>query len=874
MKKTHRIPAAEATGVTFPADLDIRNLQDKLRALIIKQYPFKDADRTWFDINALTIAFLVYTDDDDLLWKVEYTLNELNEPVLGNRTKVETQFVAAESRTFKTAESLNGTLTQGNEKSGRVWDVRIITEGPQKNPNTDLSAFGIAGKVGRKVYTAESLLGAVTDKVFEDIPFIVRSDAEHLATMRGGSKDEAKKIGGNFRNVQAAETADGKVTVAAQLYLRNNKPGNATKDFLLKRVAAGESIPYELSWTGDIDGHIPDITKAIPDVIVTKIVDAYSCDPVFAGNAGGMILQAAETASHNTYFNSLSGMITDKKLLACLMRIRAKAAEAGIEGATDTTDTGGMPTTLVDFVANMVWENPSAKVFFKTLDDVKALPEEQLVEIAYKIETAEDTKDTPDAKKAADDAAKAALAATGAAAAESASMQSMRAELDNIKIERTANHLDLALRNSLLPQSYQDKIRKNFTGKAAETAEIDTEIREMKSLAAESGVGGAAIFVTQDAKDNENKSIYGTVFIGASAAEAAEAKKILGYDPTDKSIQRYNGPKEMYMGYTGARGLGTGFGEGGRGILPAAESMSADQLTQIAKDATHVRLLAAYRVGMEKWGWWKNIVHTMPLNDFRAYNAENFGGASDPLQIIATSGDDYPETNITGQESTSITLVERGFIFTINWRDVVNDNVGVITRLPSKLGFGAARQLSKYAASLLTGAFATNFSDGNPIIGTVHKNYLGVTGINATAALDAEKLMAEMLELGTTDALGLTPKYLLYAPWQRRYAFPILTPAAGQTNMIATADQTIGLEGIPVPSWTQSGTNGWFITASKDDIEMLNIGFFNGNEEPLAINEQSASGKNFEAKKTRTRYEFHYVGAVVDFRGIIGAKNS
>jgi hypothetical protein len=133
--------------------------------------------------------------------------------------------------------------------------------------------------------------------------------------------------------------------------------------------------------------------------------------------------------------------------------------------------------------------------------------------------------------------------------------------------------------------------------------------------------------------------------------------------------------------------------------------------------------------------------------------------------------------------------------------------------------------------------------------------------------------MSEQLELGSSNAMGLNPKFLIAPKALYGSVYPILTPAAGESNTVATADQSLGLQGIFPPNWTNL-TNGVFMMADPMDCTGIVRIYLDGVEEPTLVPEAVNASENFTTKKIRFRGEHHYKSGWVDHRAAWAATRS
>jgi hypothetical protein len=120
------------------------------------------------------------------------------------------------------------------------------------------------------------------------------------------------------------------------------------------------------------------------------------------------------------------------------------------------------------------------------------------------------------------------------------------------------------------------------------------------------------------------------------------------------------------------------------------------------------------------------------------------------------------------------------------------------------------------------------------------------------------------------EIMGLSSKYLIAPISQKTAVYPIVTPAYDKSNMVATADQTLGLEPIYVKHWANTD-NFYAIAADPQDVEGVTILAYQGNQEPQIVQEMAETGKSFTAKQIRFRLEHHWKVGVTENRGYVGS---
>jgi hypothetical protein len=69
--------------------------------------------------------------------------------------------------------------------------------------------------------------------------------------------------------------------------------------------------------------------------------------------------------------------------------------------------------------------------------------------------------------------------------------------------------------------------------------------------------------------------------------------------------------------------------------------------------------------------------------------------------------------------------------------------------------------------------------------------------------------------------------------------------------------------------WYWQDANDWAMAADSNDVESIEVGFLDGNEEPeLFVNDSPNSGSMFSNDQLTWKIRHIYGGAVKDYRGL------
>lgn len=405
--------------------------------------------------------------------------------------------------------------------------------------------------------------------------------------------------------------------------------------------------------------------------------------------------------------------------------------------------------------------------------------------------------------------------------------------------------LERALDDPTMTTAVKDHIRAQFAGKIYAAADLDATILSTKKLL--------------------DASIAGTGLV----IEAGQLRASVTMDQHDKHVLMLDdffagkvmSFKACYQELTGDM-LVTGRL---RDAVKIQASVTTAGFTELLGDSITRRMVAEYNAsGLSDW---KKITGPpVPLNDFRTQHRPRMGGYGD-LPAVAQSGAYNALASPLDEEST-YAATKRGGTEDITLEAIKNDDVGLLRRVPVKLGRAGARTLYKFVFDFL----ATNpvIYDTVALFHATHSN-LGVTAL-AKATLQANRLaMMKQTEQGSAEPLGIGPKYLV-VPLDladAAYELTVQPNLAGFTPTAADAIKNQTWDVIPVKTWAD--TNNWYTVADPADIPTIEIGFLDGKEEPeLFVQDLPTVGSMFSNDKLTYKIRHIYGGAVVDFRGFQG----
>lgn len=371
----------------------------------------------------------------------------------------------------------------------------------------------------------------------------------------------------------------------------------------------------------------------------------------------------------------------------------------------------------------------------------------------------------------------------------------------------------------------------------------------------------------------------------ASAQVTQESidKKIAALDATFNGdfANGYRSFKEAYADITGTRAKALDTADINRQILAEScgggadydsaarlsESVSSATWNTILGDAVTRRMVAEYQ--QPSLATWRNIVSSIvPVQDFRTQRIERMGGYG-VLPDVA-QGAPYQPLTTPGNEESSYAISKRGGTEDLTLETIANDDLRAVIRIPTKLGLAAAQTLFRFVWDILPANAACSY-DGTALFAAGHANADAGNALSQTNLSAGRKKMRKQTAFGdTSDVLSIVPKFLVVPSDLEELAFQLCTSAvaipatpAGPTN---TPNIHQGLTPLIVDYYTATGT--WFLVADPAMVPTIEVGFYQGKQDPdLLVQSDATVGSVFAADKITYKIRHIYSGAVLEHRG-------
>ncbi|MBS1775328.1 MAG: Mu-like prophage major head subunit gpT family protein [Bacteroidetes bacterium] len=228
-----------------------------------------------------------------------------------------------------------------------------------------------------------------------------------------------------------------------------------------------------------------------------------------------------------------------------------------------------------------------------------------------------------------------------------------------------------------------------------------------------------------------------------------------------------------------------------------------------------------YEGSVNEWKW---IARRESANDFREKTGITVDGAVTFEEI--PEGGVYRETPVLMHEDQKIKLRKYGRKYSITDIALINDDLGVFSRMPQILALGAQQFQSEAVWALITSN--AKAPDGTALFHASHKN-LGTAAVLSEASLSAGRTAMRRQTSPAGHRLGVRPKYLLVPPEletaAEKIVSAVLANTTGDVNVFANKLQVVVSDALTDPK-------AWYLVAdpATSVIDGLVYAYLNGQE--------------------------------------------
>ncbi len=423
---------------------------------------------------------------------------------------------------------------------------------------------------------------------------------------------------------------------------------------------------------------------------------------------------------------------------------------------------------------------------------------------------------------------------------------------DEVKILACGLLLRDELNASKLPELAQKKIQKMFLGKAFDTEALRGAIQEEKEYL-DKLQGSGAVNGTGDVK------------VVGSEGERMQASldkmfkvKVAG---TMQDVAPFESIKAAYVRITGDVNV--------RGFTDDPVKMRAafdtGTFAYALGNTLYRRLIQDY-LEAPNFGVDRIISTKRNAKDFRSMESIRIAYFGD-LPDVNPENNDYPDLGTLTDEEIAYSINTKGGLITITRKMIINDDMQLINKIVGRLPRAARRAY----AMRIWNKFINNDvykGDGKAIFHADHGN-LGNTAYGVAAALAAKSAMMIQEEPGSGQRIQLKPVTVVF-PTE---LFGIVSNVNNFNPYVADVSNGNAMfnyfekDGL-IENPFMVDANDWMMFADPRDVEICEVAFLNGQEEPeLFVADNPAVGQYFVGDKIQYKLRHEYEVEVDDFRG-------
>jgi hypothetical protein len=334
--------------------------------------------------------------------------------------------------------------------------------------------------------------------------------------------------------------------------------------------------------------------------------------------------------------------------------------------------------------------------------------------------------------------------------------------------------------------------------------------------------------------------------------------------PCDETSRAFNGMPiyEMARMLLERRGLTTLSGRGDiaaaslqvTGTRAAHAYLVTDDFVSVLLNLARASLTQGYTVAPRSFTSW---CRATTLQDFRQTWRIALG-AGPKLAQVGQHGE-FPRGSLPSR-AESIQLQTWGNILPFTRQAMINDDLGMLARIPQAFGYAAASMQGDVVYNLLLAN--PPMSDGAQVFSAAHGNLATPSAIDL-AGMEAARLLMRTQTSPEGAPLNLTPSFLIVGPKQEVAALQ-LTASLVVPTTLGTAIP-VALKSVEVIVDARITDLRWYLAASPLAIDTIEYATLAGVPEGPQLD--ARDGFDIDGIELRAREDF--AAAVVDWRGMI-----
>lgn len=230
------------------------------------------------------------------------------------------------------------------------------------------------------------------------------------------------------------------------------------------------------------------------------------------------------------------------------------------------------------------------------------------------------------------------------------------------------------------------------------------------------------------------------------------------------------------------------------------------------------------------------------------------------LELVPEGG--QFQQDFLGEASARTKVATYGKLFSLTRQAIINDDLGLFSKIATKYGSAAKRLVNKMVYAQLTGNI--KMQDGVALFDNKHGNVAG-TGEALSVKAIAKAITAMRRQKGITgDAtLNITPKYLVVPPELEMAAYQIVNSTAAVDGVNSGVVNPYKGRFVVVADAELTDPDAWYLVADATQHDTIEVTYLNGVETPRLETRQG-----FEVDGIEYKVAFDCGVSALDFRGL------
>lgn len=230
------------------------------------------------------------------------------------------------------------------------------------------------------------------------------------------------------------------------------------------------------------------------------------------------------------------------------------------------------------------------------------------------------------------------------------------------------------------------------------------------------------------------------------------------------------------------------------------------------------------------------------------------------LELVPEGG--QFQQDFLGEASARTKVATYGKLFSLTRQAIINDDLGLFSKIATKYGSAAKRLVNKMVYAQLTGN--VKMQDNIALFDTKHGNVAG-TGEALSVKAIAKAITAMRRQKGITgDAtLNITPKYLVVPPELELTASQIVNSTAAVDGVNSGVVNPYKGRFVVVADAELTDPDAWYLVADASQHDTIEVTYLNGVETPRLETRQG-----FDVDGIEYKVAFDCGVSALDFRGV------